>query len=178
MMYVDSRDDHQRRIRQIELDEEKRKEQEQIEAERKNHGFTQTYPLGWKRISELARQNPQALQLYIFLADHLDPTCGAVVASQKFLAEQLGVTTRTIIRWSQFLEENNALVRIPVAGKVYAYALDPEEVWKGYNNSKGYAVFNSKTLANYDGDVKRRIMSMFEGRQRQKSEQKELEEQS
>ena len=177
MMYIDSHNDHQRRIRQMELDEEKREEQERIEAERKNHGFTQTYPLGWKRISELARQNPQALQLYIFLANHLDPTCGAIVASQKFLAEQLGVTTRTIIRWSQFLEENNALVRIPVAGKVYAYALDPEEVWKGYNSSKGYAAFNSKTLANYDGDVKRRIMSMFEGNKKsRKSERQEPEE--
>ena len=28
------------------------------------------------------------------------------------------------------------MVRIPVAGKVCAYALDPHEVWKGYNTSK------------------------------------------
>src|SRR5213078_809879 len=169
--------DSQRKVRQLDIDEEKKQEEAKQYKERKNHGFTQTYPLGWKRIAELAKGNPQALQLYIFLANHLDPTCGAIVASQKFLAEQLGVTTRTIIRWSQFLEENNALVRIPVAGKVYAYALDPEEVWKGYNSSKGYAAFNSKTLANYDGDVKRRIMSMFEGNKKsRKSERQEPEE--
>lgn len=166
-----------RKVRQLDINEEKKQTEIKQEEERKNHRFTQTYPLGWKRMAELARNNAQALQLYIFLANHLDPTCGAVVASQQFLAERLGVTTKTIARWSQFLEKEEALVRIPVAGKVYAYALNPYEVWKGYNTGKEYAVFNSKTLANYDGDVQRRIMSMFESNKRsQKSEQQELEE--
>jgi uncharacterized membrane protein YvbJ len=168
----------QRKVRQLDINEEKKQIEIKQEEERKNHRFTQTYPLGWKRMAELARNNAQALQLYIFLANHLDPTCGAVVASQQFLAERLGVTTKTIARWSQFLEKEEALVRIPVAGKVYAYALNPYEVWKGYNTGKEYAVFNSKTLANYDGDVQRRIMSMFESNKKsQKSERQELEEQ-
>lgn len=168
----------QRKVRQLDINEEKKQIEIKQEEERKNHKFTQTYPLGWKRMAELARNNAQALQLYIFLANHLDPTCGAVVASQQFLAEKLGVTTKTIARWSQFLEKEEALVRIPVAGKVYAYALNPYEVWKGYNTGKEYAVFNSKTLANYDGDVQRRIMSMFESNKKsQKSERQELEEQ-
>ncbi len=55
----------------------------------------------------------------------------------------------------------NALVRIPVAGKVCAYALDPHEVWKGYNTSKNYAAVVTKTLVNKDGDIQRRIMAMF-----------------
>jgi hypothetical protein len=168
--------DLQKKVRQLDIDEEKRQEEVKQDEERKNHGFTQTYPLGWKRIAELARGNPQALQLYIFLANHLDPTCGAVVASQQFLADALGVTTRTILTWSKYLEDNEALVRIPVAGRVYAYALNPYEVWKGYNNGKEYAAFNSKTLVNYDGDIRRRIMSMFEdSKKSRKSEQQELE---
>ena len=56
-----------------------------------------------------------------------------------------------------------ALVRIPVAGKVCAYALDPHEVWKGYNTSKDYSAFVTKTLVNKDGEIKRRIMAMFSG---------------
>ena len=55
------------------------------------------------------------------------------------------------------------LVRIPVAGKVCAYALDPHEVWKGYNTSKDYSAFVTKTLVNKDGEIKRRIMAMFSG---------------
>ena len=57
-------------------------------------------------------------------------------AISSFLANQMGVSTRTIRRWLDYLEEKGALVRIPVAGKVCAYALDPHEVWKGYNTSK------------------------------------------
>lgn len=60
-----------------------------------------------------------------------------------------------------YLEEHNAIVRIPVAGRVCAYALDPHEVWKGYDNAKEYAAFTTKTLVNKDGEIKRRIMSMF-----------------
>ena len=41
----------------------------------------------------------------------------------------------------RLFEEKGALVRIPVAGKVCAYALDPHEVWKGYNTSKDYSAF-------------------------------------
>ena len=46
------------------------------------------------------------------------------------------------------------MVRIPVAGKVCAYALDPHEVWKGYNTSKDYSAFVAKTLVNKDGEIK------------------------
>ena len=62
-----------------------------------------------------------------------------------------------------FGEKKGALVRIPVAGKVCAYALDPHEVWKGYNTSKDYSAFVTKTLVNKDGEIKRRIMAMFSG---------------
>ena len=58
------------------------------------------------------------------------------------------------------------MVRIPVAGKVCAYALDPHEVWKGYNTSKDYSAFVTKTLVNKDGEIKRRIMAMFSGEEK------------
>ena len=109
------------------------------------------------------------LGLYSFFAEHIDPTCGAVVCDQQFLANQMGVSTRTIRRWLDYLEEKGALVRIPVAGKVCAYALDPHEVWKGYNTSKDYSAFVTKTLVNKDGEIKRRIMAMFSGEREVKS---------
>ena len=66
-----------------------------------------------------------AIALYSFLAEHIDPTCGAVVAEQQFLADKLNVSRSTIKRWLNYLETKNAVVRIPVAGNVRAYALDP-----------------------------------------------------
>ena len=130
---------------------------------RKEPRFTQVSPKGWERVRELLtdKQGVAALRLYSFLAEHIDPSCGAVVADQQFLADKMGVNRSTIIRWLNYLESKNALVRIPVAGKVCAYALDPHEVWKGYNTSKDYSAFVTKTLVNNDGDIKRRIMSMF-----------------
>lgn len=155
--------DAQRRIRQRELAMLDEKEAQEREEARKNKGFTQVYPLGWKRIIELAKGNAGAFGLYSFFAENIDPTCGAVVCDQQFLADKMNVNRRTISRWLSYLEENRALVRIPVAGKVCAYALDPHEVWKGYDNAKDYAAFVTKTLVNKDGDIRRRIMSMFSG---------------
>ncbi|HHX6391791.1 TPA: hypothetical protein ACVGJP_006397 [Pseudomonas aeruginosa] len=155
--------DAQRRIRQRELAMLDEKEAREREEARKNKGFTQVYPLGWKRIIELAKGNAGAFGLYSFFAENIDPTCGAVVCDQQFLADKMNVNRRTISRWLSYLEENRALVRIPVAGKVCAYALDPHEVWKGYDNAKDYAAFVTKTLVNKDGDIRRRIMSMFSG---------------
>lgn len=156
----------------LDIEEERRQEEKrQLEEERKNHGFSQVYNLGWDRVVQLNKTIPQAVELYAFFAKHIDPTCGAVVADQQFLADRMEpkVSVRTIRRWLKHLEECGAIVRIPVTGRVCAYALNPYEVWKGYNNGKEYAAFNSKTLVNYDGDVKRRIMAMFEGRQSGKS---------
>ena len=59
------------------------------------------------------------LGLYSFFAEHIDPTCGAVVCDQQFLANQMGVlpNNSSLVR---LFEEKGALVRIPVAGKVCA----------------------------------------------------------
>ena len=36
-------------------------------------------------------------------------------------------------------------------------------MWKGYDTSKEYAAFVTKTLVNKDGEIQRRIMAMFSG---------------
>ena len=151
----------QRNIRLEQIHKEEIERQKEHEEARKNRGFTQTYPQGWKRIRELAKGNPGAVSLYAFFSEHIDPSCGAVLADQQFLAEQMGVSRTTISRWLSYLEKECALIRIPVAGRVCAYALNPHEVWKGYNTNKEYAAFVTKTLVNKDGNIQRRIKSMF-----------------
>lgn len=162
-MFVNPETDYEIRKKQIARDIEK--ERREHEEAKKNSKFTQVSPKGWERVRELLmdKQGISALKLYSFLAEHIDPSCGAVVADQQFLADKMDVSRTTIIRWLNYLESKNALVRIPVAGKVCAYALDPHEVWKGYNTTKDYAAFRTKTLVNTDGDIKRRIMAMFSG---------------
>ncbi|MEL3610613.1 helix-turn-helix domain-containing protein [Escherichia coli] len=157
-MYIGTEEQRKKRLKELE------KLNKESESEPINNGpFNLAYPNGWERILELSKdkQGVVAIPLYSFLAEHIDPSCGAVVADQQFLADKLGVSRSTIKRWLNYLESKNALVRIPVAGKVCAYALDPHEVWKGYNTSKNYAAFVTKTLVNKDGDIQRRIMAMF-----------------
>ncbi len=157
-MYIGTEEQRKKRLKELE------KLNKESESDPKNNGpFTQVYQKGWERIRELSKdkQGVVAIPLYSFLAEHIDPSCGAVVADQQFLADKLGVSRSTIKRWLNYLESKNALVRIPVAGKVCAYALDPHEVWKVYNTSKNYSAFGTKTLVNKDGDIQRGIMAMF-----------------
>ncbi|MDD0099013.1 helix-turn-helix domain-containing protein, partial [Shigella flexneri] len=155
--------DKEREIRKRDLEDKDRKNASERRQEQKNQNFTQVYPLGWKRLRELFRKNPGAAELYSMLAENIDGSCGAVVADQTHLASLLGVGRQTISRYVKWLEEQGVLVKIPVAGKVCAYALNPHEVWKGYDNAKPYAAFLTKTLVNKDGDIQRRIMAMFHG---------------
>ena len=74
-------------------------------------------------IVKIGKEAPRALELFSFFAHHLDPSCGAVVCDQKFLADRFGVNRKTISRWVDDLEKLGALIKIPV-GQTYAYALD------------------------------------------------------
>lgn len=135
----------------------------EIANARKNRNFTQVYPLGFKRLRSLMKENPGAASLYTFFAEHIDASCGAVLADQQFLADALGAHVRTVRRWIKWLEDAGAILKIPVAGKVCAYAVNPNEVWKGYDTSKDYAVFATKTLVNKDGAIQRRLKLLASG---------------
>ena len=82
--------------RNTEIDKKASKEHEEA---KKNSNFTQTYPKGWQRIRELVRDKTgaAAIGLYSFFAEHIDPTCGAVVCDQQFLANQMGVSTEQFV---------------------------------------------------------------------------------
>ena len=82
------------------------------------------------------QENPSAARLYALLAEHIDPNGGVVVAAQTVLAEMLGVTDRTIRTLTKALEEQGAVVRIRVGAGTYAYALDPDEVWKAWTSRR------------------------------------------
>lgn len=163
----------QRNARLNDLKREEASDLAKQEEARKNKDFTQVYPRGWNRIIDLAKGNSKAAALYAWFAQHIDPGCGAVICDQQFLADQFEVTTRTIRNWLTYLEKHEAIIRIPVSGRVHAYALDPAEVWKGYNTGKSYAAFTTKTLINKDDAIQRRIQLMVKSKT--KTEIQELE---
>ncbi len=151
-----------RQLVQERLDQDKK-----VKETKKNKDFIQVYEKGFNRINSLIAKNPSAARLYVFLAEHIEPGTGAVVASQELLAEELGVSDRTIRRLSKILEEQEAIIRIRLgAGSIYAYCLDPAEVWKSWDTTKKYAAFNTKTLARQkdNGNIKRRLKVMLKGK--------------
>ena len=134
-------------------------------ARRANKDFVQVYPKGWKRLQALIRTNPGAARLFAFIAENIDGSCGAVVVSQEVIAKELDVHERTVRRLSQQLEQMGAMVRIKVGTGVYAYALDPWEVWKSWDEKKETAAFVTKTLVNKsdrgNGQVRRKLKVMM-----------------
>lgn len=151
--------DAEARLRDYEAEEKKVIE----EKRRADRDFIKVYPQGWQKLRQLIDEYPIAAKMYSFLAEHIDAQAGAVIASQALLAEELNISDRTIRKISKFLEERGALLRIKIQGNLYAYALNPEQVWKSWKDSKNYSAFNTCTLARSkdNPDIKRRIKVML-----------------
>lgn len=151
--------DAEARIRDYKAEDEKRLE----EKRRADSNFVKVYPQGWKHLRALITDYPLAAKMYAFLAENIDGGVGAVVVSQAILADELGVSDRTIRKLSTYLEERSVMVRIKLQGNLYAYALNPDEVWKSWKDNKNYSAFTTRTLAGNRGneDVKRRLNVML-----------------
>lgn len=149
------------------------------EKRAKNPYHTQVYPKGWDGMMTMMAENTNAARLYAFIANHMDPIGGVLAASQKVLAEALGVAEITIRRASMWLEKNEHLVRVRVGTSVYAYALNPAEVWKSFHDDKQYAVFTTRTLVSKrdreNQTINRRIKTMIEEPKKRPVKQKPAE---
>ncbi|WP_265469112.1 firmicute plasmid replication protein RepL [Haemophilus influenzae] len=149
-----------------ELDHRAQDEQKSLEIAKKRKNppnWTQVTSAGWSMLNKIAKECPRSFALYSFFAENIDESCGAVICDQKFLADRFNVSIRTVQRWVLDLENLGAVLRIPV-GQTYAYALDPLMVWKGYHTSKDYAVFNTKTLTDRNGEINRKLKIMMSER--------------
>jgi DNA-binding MarR family transcriptional regulator len=136
----------------------------QEEADRRaNSDFVQVTPKGWARMQKLMKENLPAARIYAFLAEHIDAVAGAVVVSQEVIAQEIGVHVRTVKRHTAYLEDQGCLVRIKVGIGVYAYCLDPHEIWRSWHKGKETAAFVTRTLVSkrdQPGTVDRRLRMM------------------
>lgn len=158
--------DADRRIRLAEFAAQEAAKAASEDAEKRaNRDFVQVYPKGWRRLQALIQNNPSAARVFSFLAENIDGTCGAVVVSQEVIADALNVHVRTIKRQTKVLEDQGAIVRIRVGTGVYAYALDPEEIWKSWDDKKEFAAFRTRTLVKKsdraNGQVRRKLKFMI-----------------
>jgi len=153
----------------LEYEARKRDESLALEEAKKNRDFTQVYPQGWAKMRTIMAKTRSTapMMLYTFLAENIDADGGVLVADQETICAALSVSRTTLWRASTFLEENDALLRISVGGNVYAYALNPSEVWKSWDSTKDTAVFATKTMVRKSAqpdEVKRRMRIMIKER--------------
>lgn len=121
--------------------------------------FAQVYERGWNTIDQIS-ENRTALRVWVFIAkncDHLN----ALVCSVELMAEELELSTRTIIRATKWLEKHNHLVIMKI-GTANAYHLDHHDLWKNYERYKGYCGFHANTLVSkkQNKTLKRRLTHM------------------
>lgn len=134
-------------------------------ARRANKDFTQVTQAGWEKLDEIVQKDKNAARLFAFFCKHMGPD-GAVTASRTTIAEALEITERTVTRYVKTLVELNALVVLKV-GTANVYCLNPEQVWKSFNNAKPYAAFNTKTLVGKSENpfIKRRLTTLLNGKE-------------
>lgn len=125
--------------------------------------FVQVYRGGFSRLHSLLH-DPAAIRVYLFLAENITAGVGAVVADQHFIAEVLEINQSTVSRALGRLEKSGALVRIKIGGRLNAYALNPEEVWKGWSDAKNYAAFKTNTVCRRDGSTDKKLRLMLKSR--------------
>jgi hypothetical protein len=124
--------------------------------------FAQVYSKGWHTIRDIG-ENPMALKVYTFLAEHCDHL-NALVCSIEVMAEEFSCSGRTIMRATKWLEERRHIVIVKI-GTANAYVLDPADLWKNYDQYKGYCAFHAKTLASKAQNklLKQRLSHMMTG---------------
>ena len=159
----EGRDDTLERLAEFAARDRDAKAQE-LAAHTENRDFVQVYPKGWRRFREMLKANPSAARLYAFFAEHIDASAGVVCVSQDVLADEMDMAVISIRRLTKWLEDAEAIVRIRVGAGVYAYALDPTEVWRSWDKGKATAVFNTRTLVKKadraNGEVRRKLHVM------------------
>lgn len=131
---------------------------------RENKAFTQLYQRGWDRLQMLMKKDANAARVYAFFAEHMGPD-GTLCASRGTIAEALDITERTVSRHIKTLSQSGAIVILKM-GTANVYCLNPEEVWKSFDNAKPYAAFNTKALVSKTENpfVKKRLATLLNGK--------------
>ena len=118
-----------------------------IVESQKNRNFVQFYPAGFALLQRLL-DDPKTVmagRLFLLLAEHSNRQ-NILLASQSQLADALKVHAKTIQRASKVLEGLHAVKRIKFPGAGYVYCLPPSMIWRGKDNEKDAAPFETGRL--------------------------------
>lgn len=112
------------------------------EVETLNDNFVQLYTDNLRLITEMNKENPAAVNLFMWLLEHMDRR-NALVVSQQALAEAFNVSDRTIRTHVAFLKAKKA-IDVFKSGTSNIYAVNAQIAWKSDARGKKYAMFDAR----------------------------------
>lgn len=110
----------------------------------KNDNFVQLYKQNISTIRWLNKNNPTALDVFLFIIEHMDDR-NALACSYAVLEEALGKSKPTITRAIKCLKENG-FVGVLKMGTSNVYVVNHEVAWTSKGNLKKYCKFNGNIL--------------------------------
>lgn len=112
------------------------------EIKRVNANFVQLYDDTLDLIMLMTKENPMALQVFLWLVKYMDDR-NALVVSQQAIAESLKLHKNTVYLAVKYLKEKSALTVLR-SSNTHVYALNAQIVWRDTADAKKFAHFDAK----------------------------------
>lgn len=120
---------------------------EAAERAKKNDNFFMVFrgkDRGAERLIELAKVNGKAASFFLYLSKEMDKA-NALVASNKALAEVMGVSEATMSRTVAYLVENGFIAKFKSGGSS-VFVANPAYVWNTWDSGKKTCLFNNSKV--------------------------------
>lgn len=115
--------------------------------ETKNSNFVQLYRNNMKAIRWLSKHNNTALEMFLFILEHMDHT-NALGCSYAVFEDALGKSKPTITRAIKVLKDNG-FVDVLKMGTSNVYIINQDIAWSSWDNKKKYCKFNGNMLISH-----------------------------
>ena len=129
-----------------ELAQQKKKEQEELKQNRKSP-FKNFYQINKKNslyLRSCLKENPKALELLLFIFDHMD-RYNAVVCSYKVFQEVLNASRQTASKCVKYLKEHG-FIYVYRSGTSNVYVANDNLAWNSWGTNKKYCEFPANVV--------------------------------
>jgi hypothetical protein len=111
-----------------------------------NSNFVQLSRGYMSQMRVLSRKSPVAMQIFLYLIEHMGRTTNAVVCSYRVLSEVTHLSRTSVAKAIKILKEENWIDAVKI-GNATAYAINERVVWQAGRNERKYAIFSATIIA-------------------------------
>lgn len=111
-----------------------------------NYNFVQINKGYLKQMRSLSKKSPTAMQILLYLIEHMGRTTNAVVCSYRVLQELTGLSRTSVANGIKVLKADNWIDAVKV-GNATAYAINERAFWQAARNQRKYAKFSATVIA-------------------------------